>query len=280
MKKLLFIFATYGITTLAQAALITDPNDSRTWQGANVGTFASLYYSGGNTPTNRQNVIDDQLLDDGNFDPTGYTQGTLIKFNGVDLTSNPSYGSYGTSFDQPNVSDGNDGTYNYNVGGNGAAIGGNSIDQHWIQTDNTIGNTIWDLGFQAEKAAVFNTIDHGPLPLEAIESTIYLSNDKINWLQAVTERVWLEGIYADPTVVWDGFVYAVGTGTSSTFRYASVIWGGPGALHADGDNEINGIMGLKGNFTGNGPTIPEPGVLSLLSVGLAGLFMAKRKLKA
>lgn len=279
MKKLPLIFAIYGISTVAQATLITDPNDARTWQGANVGTFAQLYY-GGNTSTDRQNVVDDQLLDDGNFDPTGYTQGTLIKYNGVDVLASPTFGSYGTSLDQPNSSDGNDGFFNYSFSGTGAAVGGNSVDQHWIQTDGTIGNTIWDLGFQATKAAVFNTIDHDPLPQEAIESTVYLSNDKTTWIQAVTERVWLEGIYADHSVVWDGFVYAVGTGTNDTFRYASVIWGGPGALQADGDNEINGVMGLRGNFTGNGPTIPEPGVWSLMGIGLAGLLTAKRKSKA
>ncbi|MCK5662916.1 MAG: PEP-CTERM sorting domain-containing protein, partial [Thiotrichaceae bacterium] len=134
-------------------------------------------------------------------------------------------------------------------------------------------------GFSATKAAVFNTIDHGPLPGEAIESTVYLSNDKITWTQGVTERVWLEGIYSDTSVLWDGFGYAVGTGTNDTFRYASVIWGGPGALISDGDNEINAIMGLTGDFTQH--TVPEPSILALFSLGLAGLgFSRRRKLQS
>ena len=103
-----------------------------------------------------------------------------------------------------------------------------------MQTSGVIGETVWDLGFQASKAAVFNTIDHGPIPQEAIESTVYLSNDQINWIQAVTERVWLEGFVANTDVLWDGFTYAVGTGTGQTFRYASIIHGGPGALISDG----------------------------------------------
>jgi hypothetical protein len=249
--------------------LVTDKNDARTWQGAGVGTFAQLFY-GSNTDANRQQVVTNQLMDDSNFDATGYTAGKLIKFNGGAATS----GNYGTSLDQANSSDANDGTYNYTFNGVGANVGGDNIDQHWIQTDNIVGNTIWDLGFQATKAAVFNTIDHGPLPQESIESTVYLSNDKVNWVQAVTERVWMQGIYSDTSVVWDGFVYAVGTGTNATFRYASVIWGGPGALIADGDNEINGIMGLNSNFGGN---VPEPGSLALVGLALAIAGAARRR---
>jgi len=83
------------------------------------------------------------------------------------------------------------------------------------------------------------------MPLEAIESTVYLSNDLVTWTAAVVQRVWLEGFMPNLGIQWDGFVYAVGTGTSATFRYASIIHGGPGALQSDGDNEINGIMGAR-----------------------------------
>ena len=257
----------------AHATLLSDKNDARSWQGASVGTFAGLYY-GSNTDANRQQVIDASLLDDSNFDSSGYVAGHLIRFNGTDTVANPGTGTGGTSLDQPNVSDANDGTYNYTLPTGTATSSANAVDAKWLQTDNTIGNSVWDLGFNASKAAIFNTIDHGPLPLEAIESTVYLSNDLLNWTQAVTERVWLEGIFADTSVVWDGFVYAVGTGTSSTFRYASVIWGGAGALQADGDNEINAIMGLRDNFTGD--PVPEPGTLALFGIALVGFGLRRR----
>ena len=74
----------------ASAALLTDPNDPRSWQGATVGTFAQLYF-GANTATTRQQVIDNKLLDDGIFDPKGYVPAPMI--------SNVNSTSAGTSLD-------------------------------------------------------------------------------------------------------------------------------------------------------------------------------------
>lgn len=252
----------------AQAALVTDPDDLRVWQGATVGTFAQLYY-GANTAATRQQVIDNKLLDDGIFDPTGSTAAPLIQANGVNST--------GVSFDT-------DGTtpdpYAYgNINVHSATTAGSAVDNIWLQTSNVLGDAIWDLGALASKAAIFNTIDHGPLPQEAIESTVYLSNDKVNWTQAVTERVWLEGFVKSLGVKWDGFAYAVGTGTSAQFRYASIIWGGPGALQSDGDNEINGVLGLDVNFRPTDPSaVPLPAAMPLLLGALGGFgFLRRRK---
>ena len=247
----------------AEAVLVTDPDDARSWQGANVGTFATLYY-GSNTLANRQLVIDNQLLDDGIFDPTGYLAASLISGGG---------GCLGTSSDLTGT-----GSYSFFCGGSSVVTHANAIDNLWFQTNGTIGLTVFDLGFDATKAAVFNSIDHGPLPQEAIESTVYLSDAAGGpWTQAVVERVWLEGFMANMGIKWDGFTYAVGTGTTDTFRYASVIHGGPGALIDDGDDEINGIMGLDEDFGGN-PVIPEPATMSLLGSGLLAFAgMRKRK---
>ena len=246
----------------AQAALITNANDPRSWQGANVGTFATLYY-GSDTAANRQLVVNNNLLDDSIFNATGYLAATLIH----------SVGQYsgqggGTSTDTTGT-----GGYAYTCCGPAASrfTAANAIDNQWMQTSGVIGETVWDLGFQATKAAVFNTIDHGPMPGEAIESSVYLSNDQITWTLGVVERVWLEGFEPILGIQWDGFVYAVGTGTSATFRYASVIHGGPGALLRDGDNEINGILGTRADFT----QIPEPGTWALVVLGLG--VLARRR---
>lgn len=251
----------------AEAILLTDPNDARDWQGATVGTFAALYY-GSNTLANRQLVIDNQLLDDGIFDPTGYLAASLVSAGG-------SGGCLGTSFDLTGT-----GSLGYGCGGGSVPTYADAIDNLWFQTSGTVGATVFDLGFDATKAAVFNSIDHGPLPQEAIESTVYLSDFSSGpWTLAVVERVWLEGFMANTGIKWDGFTYAVGTGTTDTFRYASVRWGGPGALIADGDNEINGIMGLKGDYTGStGETsaVPEPATMLMMGGGLMGAFVRKR----
>ena len=251
----------------ASAALLTDPDDLESWQGAGVGTFATLYY-GSNTLATRQLVIDNHLLDNGIFDPTGFISGALLSGGG---------GCLGTSTDLTGT-----GSYGYVCGGGSVSTYANSIDNLWFQTDGQVGGTVFDLGFDATKAAVFNSIDHGPLPGEAIESTVYLSNDQLSWTQAVVERVWLEGFQPNLGILWDGFVYAVGTGTSDAFRYASVIHGGPAALRDDGDNEINGIMGLQGNFTGNpgNPVIPEPGSMALFGLGWLGLQFRPRRKRA
>lgn len=253
----------------ASAALITDPDDPRSWQSATVGTFAQLYY-GANSAANRQLVVDNTLLDDGVFNSSGFSAASLI--------------SGGSCSGASTAVNGN--PYNYSAClGTSVATAGSNIDNLWFQSNGTVGQTVFDLGFQASKVAVFPTIDHGPLPQEAIESTVYLSNDQVTWIQAVVQRVWLEGFIADgePNAwdgYWDGFTYAVGLADpTQTFRYASIIHGGPGALINDGDDEINGLLGLRGDFTPDpGNEIPEPTSILLFGLGLMSLRLGRRSL--
>ncbi|MCY2977661.1 MAG: putative Ig domain-containing protein [Planctomycetota bacterium] len=219
------------------SSLVTDPNDVRTWQGANIGTFAQLYF-GENTTLTRQRVIDEKLLDSGRFNPSSTRPGSLLPTSWTTFGG----GCIGISGDLTGT-----GSYGYGCGIE-LFTAANSIDNTWFQTSGQIGDTVFDLRVPSPKAAIFNTIDHGPLPQEAIESTVYLSNDRLQWTQAKVERVWLEGFQANQGILWDGFVYAVGTEDGADFQYVSIVHGGPGALINDGDNEINGVLGLDNFF--------------------------------
>jgi RHS repeat-associated protein len=229
---------------------VTDPNDPREWQGATIGSFAALYY-GENSELNRNRLVSEKVLDDGTINLKDAFSATLIAHPGI---------SSGFSTDLTGT-----GSFDWAGGGASAEEAANFVDNQWVQTSGLIGQTVFELKFPAVKAAVFPTIDHGPLPQEAIESSIYLSNDRVAWTEARVQRVWLEGWHPNLGIKWDGFVYAVGTGTNETFKYVSVIHGGPGAFHDDGDDEINAIVGLDENFE---PTQPEEPSISVGSNGL------------
>lgn len=257
----------------ALGVLVTDPDDPRSWQGATVGTFAELYF-GSDTDANRQSVVDNGLLDDGLFDFTDSTAATLVHNAWSDAPG--SGGVIGRSTDTTGT-----GSFEFENAGD-LFSNANTIDTDWFQSSATIGDTVFDLGGPATKAAIFNTIDHGPLPQEAIESTVYLSENPAGpWTQAVVERVWLEGFESNLGILWDGFVYAVGTGTSDTFEYASITWGGPGALIRDGDDEINGVLGLDADFRPTPTPTPDGGSsVVLLGLALAALVGLNKKTKA
>jgi hypothetical protein len=109
------------------------------------------------------------------------------------------------------------------------------------------------LGGQANQVAVFAIADHEPLPQEAIEHTVYLSNNpnatvvgsdgNTQWVLATLKKVYLEGWRSD--WITDGFTAVWQLPNGQAFRYAKVTAGGPTALQSDGDDEIDAVMGLN-----------------------------------
>ena len=226
---------------------------------------------------NRQAVVTSGLLDDSIFNTTGVGSGSYYGLN---------LGCSGFSFA--------DGTYNYSCGNESLVTytaRASGIDWNWVQdlgdggSSWTEGN-VWDLGGLANQAVIFPIIDHGPLPQEAIEYTVYLSNNKFattlgldgntDWVLAELDRVYLEG--RDTSQVADGFTTVWRLPGKQEFQYVNVFSGGPSALHRDGDDEIDGAAGLHFDDTPTRPTeIPEPGTLVLTGIGLAALGLRRRK---
>ncbi len=264
--------AAVATTTIAASALavpLTNARDPRNWQGATVTTFKNLYGF-----ANNQAVIDAQLLDDGVFPtcmnlaafpgPTGSPCGAHTACMNKATYIGTVQGCSGYSYQAS--------SWAYTCGDASLAAysaRGNCLDMWWLQdtgnNDHAPNNTnIWDLGGPSNQVAVFPIIDHGPMPQEAIEYTVYLSNNPaansigtdgdVHWVKAEIEKVYLEGWIN--TWIADGFTTVWRLPGGQTFRYVIVPAGGPSALIQDGDQEIDTVMGLT---FGGQPVCPPSG---------------------
>jgi hypothetical protein len=255
---------------LPAATCLTTPTDTvgNPIFGATVQTFINL----GIDPTTT--CIENGLW----TDPAGFILGDYVKGGeGLGGTPNPTVLGYDGS----------------SLGG--FAANANGRDFYWVQdTGNTITfspgiaggrpsqGIVWDLGGQANQAAVFVQVDHGPVPQEVLENTAWLSNDPnaadSGWTQALLTHVYGAGWSPDPNIS-DGFVAVYTLPGGATFRYVSVTHGGPGAIHRDGDNEIDAVGGLTagGGGVGGGGGVPEPGSVTLMAIGTGMLAMGARR---
>jgi hypothetical protein len=184
--------------------------------------------------------------------------------------------------------------FNYDASNLGSfAANANMRDFYWVQdtgsattfSPGVIGGRpsegiVWDLRGAANQAVIFVQVDHGPLPGEVLENTAWLSNDPnapdSGWTLANLTHVYLQGWSPDPNVA-DGFVAVYQLPNNQTFRYVSVTHGGPGAVHRDGDNEIDAVGGLTSSGGGVGNPVPEPNTMVLLGAGSAIMILYLRK---
>jgi hypothetical protein len=279
MKLVTKFASTLALVAISQAAVaapcLTNLSDSvgNSVFGATVGTFASLGVNPNTT------CIENGLWSA----PSGFALGSYIQGAGgygagINNAVLGSYGGYGGTVAQ--AANGLDFAWVQNTG-NQTTFSGGAIGARPSK------GIIWDLGGQANQAVVFPFVDHGPVPGEVLENSVWLSNDPNaadgGWIQATLNHVYGAGWSADPNVS-DGFVAVYGLANNATFRYVSVTWGGPNAIVQDGDNEIDAVGGLTVAGCGVNDTrpecqgkVPEPGSLSLVGLAMLGLVLGAAK---
>jgi len=262
----------------AQAAFITgpaDPDYNTAFQGASAATFAGLGFTIGTGST-------DLKVSTGTYtDPSGLIFGNMIDANATAYGTTTGKLNYAYSIDAANVAYGNSRDYKWvqNTGTNTTT--NTADDKPWL-------GTIWDLGGQANQAVVFPIVDHGPLPQEVVEYTVYLtdtpnSTSLADWHLALLDQVYLQGWEADNISLADGFTTVWKLAGGATFQYVSLQGVGSQALQPlyGNEDEIDAVAGLTAEGGGvGGGTIPEPGSLALAGLGLVALTYSRKRKSA
>ena len=126
---------------------------------------------------------------------------------------------------------------------------GYAVDFHWVHDSDASPDPavasplVWDFGEDGvKKVRLYPSIDHEPVPAEGLETTVYSSASATGpWAAAVLKKVYVPGW--NPGWIADDYVSL--WQLQEKARYVAAKWGGPGALIADGDAEIDSVCRAK-----------------------------------
>lgn len=117
---------------------------------------------------------------------------------------------------------------------------GNAPDHHWLG-DSGDDFAVFDMGRPVQLVDFFPAIDHGPVPEEALEATVYASNDltqpESEWAVGDITTLFDQGFDA----AWISDDWVSRWAFDTPYRYVAVHWGGPRALEDDGDVEVDAV---------------------------------------
>jgi RHS repeat-associated protein/uncharacterized repeat protein (TIGR01451 family) len=149
-----------------------------------------------------------------------------------------------------------------------------AIDHRWVQDVTGSPPLITDYEtFKTDTVLLVASIDHGPIPEEAIESTVYGSDDP-NLPLAQWEPGNIDTVFDNGPTNWVSDDYSTLWKFSRPYRYVATAAGGPKALWADGDNEVDAVCALPAAqanpvtaSAGPDQTVPEGSTVTLDGTG-------------
>ena len=171
----------------------------------------------------------------------------------------------------------NPATYDYSIPSELGDAAGNAVDHHWVhdEDDGPLTNAlVFDLGDSSTVVDLFPAIDHGPVPGEALEATVY-GFDRLDDPASEWETGDISMLFDDGWSDWISDDFVSRWSFARPHRYVGVRWGGPKAVVADGDAEIDaacapaaaGILARAGTDQ----AVPEGSVVTLDGSGSVGL---------